>query len=775
MTISLPFLSIGLLVLAAFMVFACWAIVAGMSARKKAKVHFRQSRRLSRLLDEAPALPLLVRADGRLEGSDRIGKWFGFDSLPGYFSEMSTQDCGIVAEDFASLENAVKSVQRTGSLFTMDVRIVESERRLLVKGRLSDPETMPGNAALLWIFDATESQKVIQQLGDEAKQAREAFAALSGLIEAAPMPMWYRGADLKLSLVNSAYVKAVNGQSAEHIVKQNIELIEPSEGRPAVAFAADAAESGNLRERKAFTTVAGERRAFQVVDVPIGQQGIAGYAIDIQDLQTERSAFKRFRSVQRNMLDTLSAGVVQFSSDLNMTFCNQPFQRMFAIRQQWISEGSDFDRLLERMREAGRLPETRDFPEWKKEHRAWFNSAQTVEENWLLPDGTHLRVIAQPDPDGGLLLFFEDRSEQVQLASARDTLLRVRTAMLDNLAEALAVFAPDGKLHLWNRRFGSIWDVEEDVLASHPRVDELLKTLAPQLKRPAKISEMRTAILTASSERKSDTGRLILKNDQIFSFATIPLPDGNALFTMLDITASESVQHALRDRNEALKSADRVKTEFLSNMSYEFRTPLTSISGFAEMLSSGLGGELTPEAKEYVAAILDSVDRLSTQINTVLDLSQSEAGTLPLSVQKIDMAALLGDIVRQRKSAITKYGHDVALQCGDDTQISVDPKRIEQALLHILDNSIEHIGNQGRILLAAERQTKYMRIVISDNGDGISPALVSAINDGVASGDAGNKALGLTLAREITLAHNGKFTLASELGEGTMVMIELPL
>lgn len=774
MTISLPFIASGLLVIAAMIIFACWAIVSGMSARKKADVHFRQSRRLSRLLDEAPALPLLVRADGRMEGSDRIGKWLGFESLPGYFSEMSADGLGIVAEDFAALGQAVKSVQRTGSVFTMDVRIAESERRMLVKGRLSDPETMPGNAALLWIFDATESQKVIQQLGDEAKQAREAFTALSGLIEAAPMPMWYRGPDLKLTLVNSAYVEAVNGHDAQQVVEKNVELIEPSEGRPAMAYAADAAENGVLTDRRAFTTVNGERRAFQVVDVPIGKQGIAGYAIDVQDLQSERSAFKRFRSAQRNMLDTLSAGVVQFAGDLNMTFCNQPFQRMFGIRPQWISEGSDFDRLLERMREAGRLPETRDFPEWKKERRAWFNSAKLVEENWLLPDGTHLRVIAQPDADGGLMLFFEDRSEQVQLASARDTLLRVRTAMLDNLAEALAVFAPDGKLHLWNRRFGNVWNLEDGALDGHPRVDELLKILAPQLKRPAKISEMRTAILTASGERKDGTGRLVLKNDQTFSFATIPLPDGNALFTMLDITATENMQLALQDRNEALKSADRIKTEFLSNMSYEFRTPLTSISGFAELLANGLGGELTPEAQEYVQAILDSVERLSTQINTVLDLSQSEAGTLPLSVQKIDIADLLKNIIEQRKTAINKYGHEIDVQCSDDALATLDPKRMEQALLHILDNSIEHIGREGRILLVAEPTSKYMRIVISDNGDGIAPDIVSAINDGVATRSKDKKALGLSLAREITLAHNGKFTLASQIGEGTMAMIELP-
>src|SRR3546814_6461745 len=92
--------------------------------------------------------------------------------------------------------------------------------------------------------------------------------------------------------------------------------------------------------------------------------------------------------------------------------------------------------------------------------------------------GTHLRVVAQPTPDGGLLLIAEDRTEQVQLAGARDTLLRVRTATFGNLFEAIAVFAPDGRLHLWNQRFRRLWGVDEAALAAHPRVDALMGGLA---------------------------------------------------------------------------------------------------------------------------------------------------------------------------------------------------------------------------------------------------------------------------------------------------------
>jgi signal transduction histidine kinase len=84
---------------------------------------------------------------------------------------------------------------------------------------------------------------------------------------------------------------------------------------------------------------------------------------------------------------------------------------------------------------------------------------------------------------------------------------------------------------------------------------------------------------------------------------------------MLDISDSRRIEQALRDRNEALEDADRVKTAFVSNMSYELRTPLTSIVGFAEMMQSGYAGDLTAQARDYVDAIISSTTRLSRLID----------------------------------------------------------------------------------------------------------------------------------------------------------------
>ncbi|MBQ0771065.1 MAG: PAS-domain containing protein, partial [Sphingomonadales bacterium] len=573
---------------------------------------------------------------------------------------------------------------------------------------------------------------------------------------------------------------AVDADNGEQVIAGGIELVETIDGFSPVDAAARAKQRGEPFERVVATTVGGERRVTQVVDVPLGKSGIAGYAIDIQELEDARREQRRFGESQRDMLDRISAGVAQFDADKSLKFCNLPFQRIFSMRQQWIAERPEFPRVLDRMREMNRIPEVRDFPEWREERTGWFQATKVSEENWLLADGTHLRVLANPTPDGGLLVIFEDRTEQVQLASARDTLLRVRTATFDNLFESLAVFAADGKLNIWNHQFANNWGLEEDYLGKHPRVDSLMQKMAGQLKQPARISEVREMVRSATTERQQKGGRLNFADGRRYEFAAIPLPDGNALFTMLDISDSYRIEQALRERNEALVEADSIKGRFLSNMSYEFRTPLTSIGGFAELLDQGIAGPLTDRGHEYVRAILQSVKRLGTQIENVLDLSQSEAGALPIAKDKVNLNKMIEDIMRHFTEEAKAKTIGVELQLDEKLGSAMaDKKRLGQAISQIVDNAIKYTGEGGRVLIHGSGDVKQAVIHISDDGPGMTAGEQSKVFDSFARSrdqKANEKSggLGLPLARQLVRAHGGDLTLTSEPGQGTLVTLYLP-
>src|SRR5439155_20508922 len=121
-------------------------------------------------------------------------------------------------------------------------------------------------------------------------------------------------------------------------------------------------------------------------------------------------------------------------------------------------------------------------------------------------------------------------------------------------------------------------------------------------------------------------GQIDRLDGSILRLATVPLPDGAVLFTGQDVTDSARVERALRESNDALETAARLKSEFIANVSYELRTPLNAIIGFAEILANEYFGSLSPRQLDYSRGILDSSHRLMALINDILDLATIEAG-----------------------------------------------------------------------------------------------------------------------------------------------------
>ncbi|HLV07115.1 MAG TPA: PAS-domain containing protein [Croceibacterium sp.] len=768
------------LLLAAWTFGAVWIVLAAQGQTRQARTSRGTARRLTRMIEESPAVPLLVRADGKIEGPQRLAAWLGLDELPGFLSELDAGEVGLSAEDLEALRDAVRKTQKTAAPFNLVVTPRGSGKSLALRGHLADPVVSPNGAALIWWFDFTESQAELTRLRQERARAKSDFAALVGLIEAAPMPMWFRGPDMKLRLVNTAYVEAVGVASAAEAVKKQYELIETVDGLTAAQVAQQARDKDLPVERIVQATVGTQRRTLRVSDLPLGKEGVAGYAIDIEEMEEQARAFRAFREAQRSMLDQLSIGVAQFDGERRLTFANQPFQRQFALPPAARLDPLEFDRFLDVARDAGRLPEVRDFPAWRRELAAWFTAGTPREDAWTLSEGTHLRVVAQPMPDGGLVLIAEDRSEQLALAAVRDTLLRTRTAAYDSLFESVAVFAPDGRMQLWNRRFPEIWGLPEEWLDEHPRIEEVIERIGEALARPAQRQAIGEVVRAATLDRKQRGGRVELANGRTLEFAGVPLPDGNGLLTVLDVTDSKMAEDALRERNAALEEADAVKTRFLANMSYEFRTPLTSIGGFAELLQSGVAGDLTDQAQDYVAAILAAVDRLRGQIESVLDLTQSEAGLLPIATEEIELLPLVTQVVREREEAIEENGLTLDLR-GDRSagKVMADARQLGRAIGNLIDNAIAATPRDGRILVALSRRKQGARIVISDNGAGMKPSEMARALDGYRIGtdskpEGRRGGLGLPLARQLIEAHGGRLDIQSEKGTGTTVTITLP-
>lgn len=765
-------------IMALWLAAAVAAVVIGLRREQIAKARTRDVRRQAALLESSPALPMFVSPDGKISGSPRIADWLGFDAIPLMVSDLGgAPSGGITVVDAEGLMADIAAAQHGGRPFARLLHLSDTDRTLLARGRPT-PSGL-GEGVLIWLLDQTESELKLGALSAEAERVSDALDSCLALIEAAPFPMWHRGPDLKLALVNSAYVAAVEGGSAQQVVTRGIELIDAAEGRSPQATAQYARDNGRISTHVVPVTLSGQRRTMRIVDVPMGQHGVAGYAVDIQELEQIRGELDHFQTAQRELFDRLSAGVAQFSADRALVFHNEHFLRLFSMKPEWLIDTPEFDRVLEWMRDTRSLPESRDFPGWKAEKRGWFHSVEAIEENWPLPGGRHLRVVGQPLPNGGLLLLFEDRTEQIQLTSARDTLLRVRTATFDNLFEAIGVFAADGRLHSWNTRFREIWGLHEADLAGNLRVDALVELVGSRLADPSHAQLIRDFVRIATVDRQQRMGHMVMADGRQFDFAVVPMPDGNALFTLLDVTASRGIEEALRERAEALEEADKLKTAFVANMSYELRVPLTSIAGFAELLDGGYAGMLPDTAGEYVKAILTSVGRLGSLIEDVLDLTQGAAGNLPLAEEHVNVGDLLHAAVLAAAGPATDRRLTLAVDIDPDVgMIRGDPRRLRQIVDHVLANAINHTDAHGRVELHALAEGDIVSWTISDNGSGIGADQRARIFDHYPNIGEGNDVrdraaigIGLPLTRQLVEAHGGTITLDSEIGKGTTVHI----
>ena len=770
----------AIIVIAALWV-AFAAILAILAARKlrRAQGVLGAARAMRSLLDAAPARALLVHPDGAVEADAQLVRDLGLPVAPQRLEQLGGDQAGLDQGDLDALSSALEDVRLGGAPLRRQLRLAGRDRVVELRAALAPTPAKPGTV-LVWIFDISDADADRAKLTRRLQQTEGALDALTHLIESAPFPMWYRGPDLSLGLVNAAFVAAVEARDAAEVIERGSELIDAVGDESARAGAKIALETGRPYSRMHPATIGQERRMLRLVDVPLPTGAVAGFAVDVQDLEDARIELARHQESQRELADRMTAGAVQFDGERQLAFFNQPFAIMAQIEPEWLAERPEFDRVLERMRENGRLPEVRDFPAWKAERRGWFTSTEeTIEEDWILANGDHLRILGQPLPDGGLRLIFEDRTEQVRLASARDTLLRVRAATFDNLFEVISVFASDGRLYLWNRRFSELWDLDESWLAEHPRVDELVPAMAKRLVNPTAAAQVRELVRSTTSGRQSGTGRVSLTDGRHFDFAAVPLPDGNALFTMIDVTDSSRIEAALRERATALEEADRVKTDFVANMSYELRTPLTSIGGFGEMLAAGYAGKLPSAAADYVGAILELVDRLSKLINDVLDLTQGDTQGVVLERERVDIAGMCRAAAEALRVRADEKGQKFDLEFEPSAgSVIGDARRLRELVEHILRNAVAYTEEGGHVWLKASGDDEHAIIVIVDDGPGIAPEDQAQVftrfhRSGATRGDAA-LGLGLPLTRQFIEAHGGTVALESALGKGTSITITIP-
>jgi signal transduction histidine kinase len=398
-----------------------------------------------------------------------------------------------------------------------------------------------------------------------------------------------------------------------------------------------------------------------------------------------------------------------------------------------------------------------------------------------LPDGRTLSVSMSPHPLGGLIFVYEDVTDRLALERSYNTLIEVQRETLDNLFEGIAVFGSDGRLKLYNPAYRKIWGLSEGDLAGEPHFAEIVEKTRAFYKDADNWPALRDQVVARVTAQTPWSGRLDRRDGTILQLATMPLPDGNVLFTGLDVTDTARVERALRERNEALETADRLKSEFIANVSYELRTPLNAIIGFAEILANQYFGPLAPRQLDYSRGILDSSHRLMALINDILDLATIEAGYMTLETGKVELRDLLDAVLLLTRERARTQNLLLTSSCAPGIgAIEADERRLKQALFNLVSNAIKFTPAGGTVRLEArvEGKTGDLILSVTDTGIGIPVVDQGRVFEKFERGDPhsldSGAGLGLSLVKSLIELHGGDVAIQSTPGAGTTIECRLP-
>jgi signal transduction histidine kinase len=665
-----------------------------------------------------------------------------------------------------SIEHAVETLRGEGRGFVVTLTTARGNP-VKAQGRAI------GGRAVLRLRDLGGIEHELIDLTARYEGLTGEVATMTSLLDSLPTPVWARDTDGRLAFVNAAYARAVDAADSADAVGRNLELLD----RPAREQIAEQRAANESMAARLPAIVAGRRRIFDVIVSPAAA-GSAGIAIDRTEAEAMRAELGRMIEAHRRVLDQVATGVAIFDVDRKLIFYNAAFRSLFELDAAWLDQVPTDSALLDTLRTARKLPEEQDFRLWKQQLYEAYRAVEPREHMWHLPNGRTLRVVTTPNPEGGVTYLYDDVTERLDLSRRYEALIKVQSETLDHLAEAVAVFGSDGRVRLHNPAFQRMWKLNAETLNEHPHVDSVT-AWCQALHDESNVWRALRAAVTAIDEREPIVEPIDRRDGTTINLATMPLPDGATLVTFQDVTDTVNVERALRERNEALEAADGIKIGFVHNVSYELRSPLTNIIGFANLLDDPAFGPLTAKQHEYLGYITSSTNALLAIINNILDLATIDAGAMTLNLGEVDIRACMEAAAEGVQDRLVKDGLRLEIQTPPAIgSFTADERRLRQILFNLLSNAVGFSPPGGAIVLAAIRAPDAVVFSVADNGPGIPPEAMGKVFDWFESDPRGSQhrgpGLGLTLVRSFVELHGGTVTIDSAPSQGTTVTCVFP-
>ena len=578
---------------------------------------------------------------------------------------LSTIDAlvALIADESGDFAMAVKGLVGKGAAFELPVE-GRNGRRIRAFG-----ETRGKQAAIVFQDETTlreELDRAACALTDAQIESKRALEALDARGEIA----WIRDRRGDLVWGSSAF------QSASRTTRETLAAVAPT----------DSGDNALIE-----TSEDAERRLFTVERKPLTRNEVYFSARAARPPGAEDAAFSRFVNTMSETFAHLKVGLMIYDQERRLILFNPATIRLFALDPAFLARRPGLRDILDAMRESRAIPEQTDYTGWRDEFLARLDTTGEAdfEENWHLADGRTVHLIARPHPSGGLAMTAEDISEAVALRRINASERAVLHATTDFLEEGVIVFGPNGLSRTVNQAFIDLWDFAPGLFEQPVHVKDVAAHCSA---RTVEVEYWDRAVdhATAAGPRRAIKEKVELKNGRVLSARISPMPDGSAMLVNADITASERVAVALRERNEALEHADEMRGALVDQISHQMRTPLNAVFGFGQLLSDERFGELNDRQREYVTGIVASSTELLDAINGMTDLITVGQESMSLGGEALDPMELAYEVVDIASRRFEGRGRRIeAVDAGAPASFFAHKVRLRQIIFNLFMDALQ--------------------------------------------------------------------------------------
>jgi PAS domain-containing protein len=281
--------------------------------------------------------------------------------------------------------------------------------------------------------------------------------------------------------------------------------------------------------------------------------GVAGFASDVTENSELVSRLRLACDAQDDVIEHFPFGVAVLDAERKLVGCNKAYAELWDLPKPWLDSHPYYGEILDRLRDKRRLPERRNFQEWKAAQLAAFEPAgRRAEEFWHLPNGHSVRIVAHPHLTGGTFLLFEDITERLKLEASLNLLTQVQKATLDTLDEGIAIFGTDGRLVMHNVPFARMWKMSESELNGQPHFAEIASLCSDRIGHDGIWSIVSSGVNSATPERFGEWSKTKRADGRTISLSLSRLPNGTTVVAFTDITDLEEFAALAEDVSQAV-------------------------------------------------------------------------------------------------------------------------------------------------------------------------------------------------------------------------------